>query len=87
MELEFLEIEFHAKKILVWSPHTRFKEPYSGVFKPYSSVFLQFFFNKCDYPILGSGSPIVAFLSPVAALLCKKNFNKLITPYQVQGAL
>ena len=35
MELEFLEIEFHAKKILV------FKEPYSDVLKHYNSVFLQ----------------------------------------------
>ena len=65
MELEFPEIEFHAKKILAWSPHTRLREPYSGVFKPYSNVFLQIFFNKCDYPIPGSGSPIVAFLSPI----------------------
>ena len=38
MELEFLEIEFHAIFFLVWSPHTRFREPYNGVFKPYSDV-------------------------------------------------
>ena len=56
---------FHAKKI---SPY---KEPYSGVFKsysdvlkPYSIVFLQKNFYKCVH-ILGSRSPIVAFLSPI----------------------
>ena len=47
MELEFLEIEFHAKKILV------FKEPYSDVLKHYNSVFLQKKISKCDCPMAG----------------------------------
>ena len=49
--------------------YTRFREPYSNVFKPYSNVlkpyngvFLpNFLKNKCDCPIPGSGSPIVTF--------------------------
>ena len=49
IELEFQEIEFHAK-IIYKCDRPIFKEPYSGVFKPYSdvlkpysSVFLQIF--------------------------------------------
>ena len=68
MELEFLEIEFHANFFLVWSLHTRFREPYNSVFKPYSDVlkpysgvFLQIFFSKCGCPIASWGSLIVAF--------------------------
>ena len=45
------------KTFFVWSPHTKFRETYSGVFKPYSDVlesyngiFLQIFLYKCDRP-------------------------------------
>ena len=48
MELEFQEIEFHAKKKFYKCDCPIFGEPYSGVFnpysdvlKPYSGVFLQ----------------------------------------------
>ena len=48
MELEFLEVEFHTKKICVITPY-QVQEPYSGFFKsyndilkPYIGVFLQF---------------------------------------------
>ena len=71
-----MELEFHSKKFFVWSPHTRFKEPYSGVFKsysdvlkPYSGIFLQNFFFQCDRPIPSSRSPIVTFLSPIMTFL------------------
>ena len=37
MELEFQEIEFHAKKFYNRN-HPIFREPYSGIFKPYSGV-------------------------------------------------
>ena len=39
MELEFQEIEFHAKKNFYKCDCSIFREPYSGVFKPYSGVF------------------------------------------------
>ena len=49
MELEFQEIEFHAKKFYKYD-RPIFREPYSGVLKPnsevlkpYSGVFLQIF--------------------------------------------
>ena len=106
MELDFQEIEFHAKNFFykcdcpifrepyssVFKPYSDvsnpivafsckffvnviapiLREPYSGIFKPYSdvfklysSVFLQNFFISVTIP--SSGSPIVAFLSPIAA--------------------
>ena len=50
MELDFQEIEFHAKKKIYKCDRRIFKESYSGVFKPYSDalkpyngVFLQNF--------------------------------------------
>ena len=42
---------------------------YSDVLKSYSGVFLQNFFYKCDHPIPGSGSPIVAFFKPYSDVL------------------
>ena len=53
----------------VWSPHIKFMEPYSGIFKtysdflkPYSDVFLQiFFFLSMIALISSSRSPIVMF--------------------------
>ena len=44
-------------------PYGGLFKPYSDVLKPYSGIFLQKKFYKCDHPIPGSGSPIVAFLS------------------------
>ena len=42
-------------------PYSGIFKPYSDVLKPYSSVFLQ----KKKFQVLGLGSPIVAFLSPI----------------------
>ena len=47
MELEFQEIEFHAKKFYKYD-RPIFREPYSGVFKPYSDV-LELDFPKIEF--------------------------------------
>ena len=60
MELEFLEIEFHAKKKLV------FKEPYSDVLKSYSGVFLQKIFIITQ---TGFNEPYSGVLKPYSDIL------------------
>ena len=60
-----MDLEFHANFFFfcVWSPHTRFREPYNGAFKPYSDIlkpysgiFLQFFFISVIAPYQVQGT-------------------------------
>ena len=88
MELEFQEIEFHAKNFykcdcpIFRETYSGFFKPYSDIFNPYSGVFLRKnIFISLITPIPGLGSlimaflnPIVTFLSPIAAFSWKKKF-------------
>ena len=76
MELEFQEIEFHAKNFykcdcpIFRETYSGFFKPYSDIFNPYSGVFLRKnIFISLITPIPGLGSPIMAFLSPIVMFL------------------
>ena len=96
MELEFQEIEFHAKNFykcdcpIFRETYSGFFKPYSDIFNPYSGVFLRKnIFISLITPIPGLGSlimaflnPIVTFLSPIAAFSYKFFFISVIAPFR-----